>query len=201
MTPKKPDGRKYSTRSTPDELARRHRECAALLGAYARPSEIKRLMVEKYGVDSRSVDAYMTAARKIMLEDIGASKEEMRAIAFAQISAILKDKNTRTVDRLEAHKILIQMLGLNAPTRIAATDANGNDIPQQPQSQPQLLLTDGPQSESQYVPPKPLSLEDARAAMRLLKSELGIPSGVVIETPRKTTATPPPGQEMTISTQ
>jgi len=187
----------------PDEMEYRVLEVAKLLLDFARISAIKKTISEKYRISPRTVEGYITDARALIRkEEGGASKEDLRAmISVRYHEIILQTMATETSGgdikmQLVALDQFARLHGLNAPDKVAATDANGSDVPL-----PQPLIANGPQSGLPYVPPKPLSLEDARAAMRLLKSELGIPSGVVIETPRKAPATPSPGQEMAIASQ
>jgi hypothetical protein len=126
---KKPTGRKNPGQTSQEELDRRIKECRLLLENRALKSEIKKLMFEKYEVDARTVESYLSRAKEEMVLALSETRDFFRSQALAFYCKILRQPDATVKEKIMAQRRIDSLLGLEAPVRWAATDTNGKDLP------------------------------------------------------------------------
>lgn len=117
--------RKVGRRPTKQEQEERQALCNDLLHKGLRASQIKRLCADRWGVDSRSVEAYLSRARAALVAEIGEDKAGLRANAYAVYRGVVADVSQPAVVRLRAQENIDRLLGLSAPTKVSVTDPSG----------------------------------------------------------------------------
>lgn len=88
-----------------------------MLGMAKYTSEIKKAVQQKYGLSTRSVQRYITRARREMVKHTKSSIEDHVAEAYYFYRGILTDENSTQRDRLRARERIDKLLGLDSPTR------------------------------------------------------------------------------------
>lgn len=74
--------------------------------------DIKRVMKDKYEVDARSVERYLSRARSELIDDIHVGKDELQSDAYAFYSSIVADTGADLGKRLHAQERIDKLLGL-----------------------------------------------------------------------------------------
>jgi hypothetical protein len=98
---------------TDDEVEERVEFARGLLARHNRKSTVKRLMREKFGeMDARTIERYLSRARRRMLADIGRGRDDLRAESKAMYSSIISDNSANHFARLKAQERIDKLLGL-----------------------------------------------------------------------------------------
>lgn len=112
-----------------EEIQDRVDLCRKLLAKGKRDGEIKKAVSAKYECSPRSVEKYLRRAREQIAQDMGRSRAILRDEACEYYLDICGDMDVDPRTRILARKRLDEILGLNAPFKLAQTDSEGNDIP------------------------------------------------------------------------
>jgi hypothetical protein len=94
------------------ELKERVEGAARLLSSGRRKGEVKALLKARYGVSARTCEAYITAARKRLMEERGTNREEQRMLSFAFWVEVIRDPASSVRDMMFARHNLDILLGL-----------------------------------------------------------------------------------------
>ena len=113
--------RQIASRATEAEFAKRVESVIAMLGKGARPSIIKRMASEQWGVRPRTLEHYLCRAREAMMAEEGTNKPEMRSRALAYYQSTLMDKTATRKERDVAWEAIRRMLGLDSPDKLSVT--------------------------------------------------------------------------------
>lgn len=82
-----------------------------------RKTDIKLLVRRKFEVTSRTVENYLSHARRMLMEELGTSRHEQRAKSLDFYRSILKDTaNANIRERIQAQMRIDKILGLEEPT-------------------------------------------------------------------------------------
>jgi hypothetical protein len=123
--------RNYAERSpmaTQIEVHERIRLVADMLVRRIHKHQIKRALEDKYGLGARQAEVYISRAREYLVERTNRPKDEHIAEAFAFYESIIRDPEAVTADRMRAQDALRQLLGLDAPVKVANTTADGDTV-------------------------------------------------------------------------
>lgn len=120
------DSVKNPGRTPEEELEVRVDYTLKLLTEGRRKSEIKKIFRQRYNVTARTVENYLSRARQILLTELKAEREEHTGRSLSVYRSILSDPKAKIKDRLAAQRRIDRLLGLEAPTRVALTDPDGN---------------------------------------------------------------------------
>jgi hypothetical protein len=97
----------------------RVRLVADMLARGYRKLDIKLLVKKKFGVTARTVENYLSHARRMLMEELGTTRHEQRAKSLDFYKSILKDtSNANTKERLQAQQRIDKILGLEEPTMV-----------------------------------------------------------------------------------
>lgn len=89
-----------------------------LLGMGNYSSEIKQVVVQEYGLSTRSVERYITRARREMVQRTNVSFAEHRAEAYYCYRGILNNPNVTLREQLRARERIDKLFGLDSPAHI-----------------------------------------------------------------------------------
>lgn len=129
MPKKKPGGQIGNPGRTPEaEVERRVSECRVALESHFTKGEIKKQMKEKYGVDARTVENYLSRAREQIVQEVAETREYLRSQSVAVYRRILRSPDSTAKDKIMAQRQIDHILGLHAPWKVAQTDTDGKDI-------------------------------------------------------------------------
>jgi hypothetical protein len=128
-TARKPKTRRKSPGRTPDaELEERARLTASLLGQGRTKGDIKKALATKYNVDHHTAERYLGRAREILLAELRETRDYHKSSALEFYRSVLVNSEATIRDKIAAQKRIDFILGLHAPSRVAVTDTDGNDI-------------------------------------------------------------------------
>ena len=113
---------------TKTEYHRRLNEVVNLLKGRQAKHTIVRYMQNRFGCAKRTTERHIRAARRILIEDSGQTREEHIVDAYSFYSSIVANQQEKTVTRMAAQAAIVHLLGLNTPIRVAQTDTVGNDV-------------------------------------------------------------------------
>lgn len=102
------------------------------MGKYA--SEIKKAVNQEYGLSTRSVERYITRARREMVKHTKVSLEDHVAEAYYFYRGILTDPESTQRERLRARERIDKLLGLDQPTRTHKKELHLDLTPKQIQA-------------------------------------------------------------------
>lgn len=91
--------------------------------------EIKRLFATQFKVTPRAAERFITEAYRQIREEVGRDPGDHRADSYTFWQQIVANEKAPLKDRMRAQENLDRILGNHAPTKTAATDLNGNDVP------------------------------------------------------------------------
>lgn len=91
-----------------------------------RKSVIKTVMRQRYGVSPRTVENYLARAKEILLVELKEERDEHAGRSLAFYRSVIADPAVKMKDKLVAQRRIDLLLGLQAPTRVALTDPEGN---------------------------------------------------------------------------
>lgn len=100
-----------------------------ILTNWGHKGEIKQFAYDEWGVTARTVENYLSRARREINDEIGLDDNEERALLSNIVSMRLRDdlRSPEAKVRHSAAKLLIYMHGLNAPIKIAPTTPDGTE--------------------------------------------------------------------------
>lgn len=109
------------------ELAERIEFTVGMLVHRLYKHQIKRALKEKYGVNFRTAETYMSRAKSLMLSRTGRPKDEHVAEAYEFYARTIRNpsENVDLADKMRAQDSICRLLGLDAPTKIAPTTPDG----------------------------------------------------------------------------
>lgn len=120
---------RYDHQPTREEQAERTDFCARLMAKCRTKSEIHRMMREKYGVDSRTIDRYMARVRKEWAKDVDPGRrEEVRAESLAMYAEIMRDPKASAMARIRCRERIEMLHGLDVH-RFEHSGPNGAPLP------------------------------------------------------------------------
>jgi hypothetical protein len=120
--------KKNPGRTPEDEFDERVRMTVQLLSAGLYTSEIKKAIKDKYQVDARTVENYLSRARDILLLELREDRDVHKSQSLAFYRSILRNPEAKLHEKIAAQKRIDHILGLHSPSRVAFTDTLGNDI-------------------------------------------------------------------------
>lgn len=88
--------------------------------------EIKDLVSAKYEKSKRSVEPYISRARKKMREEAGKDKEDLRAESYHFYHKIANDPNALDKDRIRARERIDKLLAVDMPAVTRGENLNFN---------------------------------------------------------------------------
>ncbi|WP_417389690.1 hypothetical protein [Gimesia sp.] len=89
----------------------------ALLGMHKHPSEIKRVVSKEFQLSPRSVERYITRARREMVESVTVPLEQMRAEAYHFYLYKLSNTKLSEREQIRCRERMDKLLGLDTPTQ------------------------------------------------------------------------------------
>jgi len=114
-------------RPTKDERAERVDYAIELLCRCLLKSQIKTLFRRKFGdLGKSTIERYLAKAREVLLAGAG-GKEEMRARARGFYESVIRDPQASHRDKILAQERIDRLYGLEAPLKVAPTDASGEN--------------------------------------------------------------------------
>jgi hypothetical protein len=100
----------------------------SLLAQKKKKWQIKEYCSDEWGLCSRTVDNYITKARKQMLEEVDTTPEVEFLEASAYLDELMSDDTVPPSVRLAARAEKSSMWGIKKPQKVAVTDSQGRDI-------------------------------------------------------------------------
>jgi len=88
-----------------------------LISKGKRDGEIKKAMIETYGIKWRQANIYISRARRELIARRNRTREEMQAYAMSFFEEIIADETKPAKIRLFARKRLDELLGLEEPKK------------------------------------------------------------------------------------
>ncbi len=88
-----------------------------LLGMHKHPSDIKRVISKEYQLSPRSVERYITRARREMVESLTIPFEELRAQSFQYYLYKLNNANLSEREQIRCRERMDKLLGLDCPSQ------------------------------------------------------------------------------------
>ena len=85
-------------------------------------------IADEFGTSTRTAQKYLSLARDRLAEQTATSWQEKREEAYNRYLAIATDESMPPNARIKAQTRIDQIFGLDAPVKIARTDADGKDI-------------------------------------------------------------------------
>lgn len=82
------------------------------------PQELRRAIIDRWGVDQGLADAYIREARQQMLVELRKGKEEHRCQSYLFYRSFILDPELSPEVRLRAQERLDRLLGLDSPSEI-----------------------------------------------------------------------------------
>ena len=121
--------RSQGKRPTKAEVAERIEFCAACLEKRMYVGDIKRAYKKKFG-DSphQTITDYLRRARSSIASSVHSGREHHRNMAVKLYEEIIRSKSSTNGEKIRAQAELTKLVGANAPTKIAPTDSQGNDL-------------------------------------------------------------------------
>lgn len=95
-----------------DRCAERLADVKMLLAVLTPPSEIKRVLSKKWGINPRSVEAYMSVARAMLREYVGVDRKEAKANSLHFWSMDLQRQQSSTVKLHKQMEEMQRMVGM-----------------------------------------------------------------------------------------
>ncbi|QDT98136.1 hypothetical protein [Gimesia aquarii] len=86
-----------------------------LLSLGKHPLEIKRAVTLEFSLSTRSIDRYITRARREMVERLEVPIEQLRAESFFFYVSVINDAKSTQRERLRARERIDKLLGLDKP--------------------------------------------------------------------------------------
>ena len=111
-----------------DEYDSRIEYALDLLIKHYRKSDIKKKLKEAYSVTARTAENYIARARVLMLARASDEQEFERSRSIKYWESVISNDDAPITEKRHARARLDKIFGVDAPTRIAATDTKGNDI-------------------------------------------------------------------------
>jgi len=105
-------------RPTSQEIQEREDLAFDLLSRCYHKSQIKKHFKEKYSCDARTVERYLSRARKRMDVQAAQGKSMLRAESFAFYSSVLRDNRATPREKILARERIDKLYGLDAPVKI-----------------------------------------------------------------------------------
>lgn len=97
-----------------------------LLGRMKRPGEIKKDVANLFGLEPRSVERYLSRARKEMRTETGKDKAEHRTDALYFYRSILEDNEASHRDKIRARERIDKLLAIDLPSVVHGENVNLN---------------------------------------------------------------------------
>lgn len=119
-------GKKNPGQTSEEELEKRVELVLKMLISGYRKSLIKTVLKQRYGVTARTVENYLSRAKQILLLELKEERDDQCARSLAFYRSVLSDATAKTKDKINAQRRIDLLLGLQAPTRVALTDPEGN---------------------------------------------------------------------------
>ena len=104
-------------KSDPDELEARYEFTGFLLSRRLYKSDIKRNLMRKYSVSSRTCETYLAEAKRRMVDRSGRSRDEHRMDSLAFYESIVSGPESDIRDKMNAQTRIDWLLGLEAPSK------------------------------------------------------------------------------------
>jgi hypothetical protein len=121
---------KKLTKATNAEVNKRVHEVAAMLCKRIRKGQIKKYMHVKYDLCGRQAEEYISRARAYLRNRAGRPKKDLIAEVYGAYEAILRDPELERADQFRVLSEIRSMMGLDAPTKFAETNADGDGPPE-----------------------------------------------------------------------
>lgn len=118
-----------SQKSLTEQNQLRVGEARSMLESHWHKGDIKRHLMERFGITRPTAERLITAAREEILLELRDVKEWARAKSLSVYQAIIRDESTPVRDRIRAQIAIDQLLELREPTKVAMTDVAGRDLP------------------------------------------------------------------------
>lgn len=109
---------KEYVKPTQEEIEKRIDICVQYLGRKTPKSVIKQRLNVLYGVGPRTVEAYLSRARKKIMQAVGRTRADLVADSVATYTAIIADPDTSASDRIRAQERIDKVLGLEAAFKV-----------------------------------------------------------------------------------
>lgn len=113
-TPNSPAGKRI-TREQQSQLVQAVKQ---LLSQGKHPSDIKRAINREYELSPRSVERYITRARREMIDHLEAPTNQLRSESFVFYLTIINDSRSSQRERLRARERIDKLLGLDTPPHL-----------------------------------------------------------------------------------
>jgi hypothetical protein len=118
-----------SPKSTNEEIEKRVRVVADMIAVKHLPDGlIRKALFDQFGIGWRQADRYMSRARKYILERTGRDKDEHVAQAYTFYESIMRDPEASRGEKMAAQRDIRQLLGLDAPLKVASTTPDGDAV-------------------------------------------------------------------------
>jgi ribosomal protein L23 len=138
--PKRIRAGKTTARGTPrilpttEEVSQRIEECKDMLLIGMTKSEIKAAINEKYGIEARQCEDYLSEAKKRACERTGKSRKALRNDSYALYMSIATDETAPPLVRIKAQERVDRLLGLESPQRKELSGPGGEPLNSGPQN-------------------------------------------------------------------
>ncbi|MFH1303592.1 MAG: hypothetical protein ABIK07_21260 [Planctomycetota bacterium] len=126
MTTQTTQSRKRITREQQTQLVE---AVIHLLSLGKHPSEIKRAINREYDLSRRSVERYITRARREMTDRVEAPVHQQRAESFFFYVSVVNDPKSHQRERLRARERIDKLLGLDLPVHLRNDELEFNLTP------------------------------------------------------------------------
>lgn len=92
--------------------------------------QIKAAFLKEYGTGARTVERYLQRARAVLRAESGKDTADHVSESYGFYRSVLNNANATVREKILAQECIDKLLGLRKPFKVAATDAAGNDIPE-----------------------------------------------------------------------
>ncbi len=115
------------TKASKAEVERRIAVTLDLLTQGKATGDIKRALNQRFKVKHRQANTYIARARQQLLEEIGIERSELVAKHYGIYMRAISDPRATIRDQLAAVKAADELLGLQAPRKVAPTSPDGGE--------------------------------------------------------------------------
>lgn len=114
-------------RPTELEIEQRVDDCRKMMGLGYRDGQIKKAVAKKYDMSPRSVERYLRRARDQMREELGKSREDLRAESAEVYREVVRNADSFDA-RIKAQTRIDKLYGLESPLRHEHSGPEGSPI-------------------------------------------------------------------------
>lgn len=109
---------------TKEEQKQIEKEVFELLTKGVYKEQVKTIIADTWGLQRRSVERYISHARKLMREAAGKDDDEHRSDAYSFYTSVLSDPDASHRDKIKARERIDKLYGLDKPTVVHGKNVN-----------------------------------------------------------------------------